>query len=896
MNKLLSAIAFALGAVAIAWVGSGFLASHNLALAVTALIGVVYLIGGVEMLVFRRATGTLSRILGDGSSVTTLENLLDRLHPSLQSAVRLRIEGERVALPGPSLTPYLVGLLVMLGMLGTFIGMVATLNGAVFALEGTTDLEAIRTGLAAPIRGLGLAFGTSVAGVAASAMLGLVSTLARRERLITAQLLDRKIASDLRGFSLSHQRQETFRAMQTQAEALPAVVDKLHAMAQVMERMGQQLNDRLTTNQESFHASTRDIYAGLAQSVEKSLKETLSESGRLAAESLKPVLADAMSAIHTEAQATQRSLAQAVHGQMEGFAARFDDITGSVADSLTKALGQHEKTSHALIDDLRSSLSGFNDKFDTTASSLISTYDQTSRALRNDQAAEEQKRLSEWAAALETVTSSISRTLQASGEQTLSQQQQMLAAIEQAAAALAERHHQQATGMLEAMTHLLGQSETLLRERMQAETQWTQDAQNTHAAMVATTQQQLDGIAASFRQNVTEVSGQWHTALSTQTSTQEALIEALQRSLAGFHQQLGDTSTSLLENFQRSAADAQHGQQQADLARLQQWQTVLQQWADGLKQDWQATGQQAATQQNAITAALQVTADRMAESAEAHSTRTLEKITQLLGASEQLIQTRVAAEDAWLTQQRDRMDQLTQTLRSELSQLREEEATRGQSAVDRLGALQAAVTTHLATLGSALETPMTNLINIASEAPRAAADVITQLRQEITNNMVRDNQLLEERTRIMEGLDALLTSLNTSAAEQRAAIDTLVNGSALQLGQVGEQFTAQLGAEAGKLTDIAAQVTGSAIEVSSLSEAFGVAVQRFNESNEKLIDNLLRIESSMEKSSTRSDEQLAYYVAQAREIIDLSLLSQREIFEGLRQLQDSKDTVMAEVG
>jgi hypothetical protein len=34
----------------------------------------------------------------------------------------------------------------------------------------------------------------------------------------------------------------------------------------------------------------------------------------------------------------------------------------------------------------------------------------------------------------------------------------------------------------------------------------------------------------------------------------------------------------------------------------------------------------------------------------------------------------------------------------------------------------------------------------------------------------------------------------------------------------------------------------------------------------------------------RSDDQLAYYVAQAREIIDLSLLSQKEIFEELRRL------------
>ena len=88
---------------------------------------------------------------------------LANVPPSLRDAVRLRVEGERVALPGPALTPYLVGLLVMLGMLGTFLGMVVTFQGAVFAMQGSTDLQAVRSALAEPIKGLGLSFGTSVA-------------------------------------------------------------------------------------------------------------------------------------------------------------------------------------------------------------------------------------------------------------------------------------------------------------------------------------------------------------------------------------------------------------------------------------------------------------------------------------------------------------------------------------------------------------------------------------------------------------------------------------------------------------------------------------------------------------------------------------------------------------
>ena len=42
--------------------------------------------------------------------------------------------------------------------------------------------------------------------------------------------------------------------------------------------------------------------------------------------------------------------------------------------------------------------------------------------------------------------------------------------------------------------------------------------------------------------------------------------------------------------------------------------------------------------------------------------------------------------------------------------------------------------------------------------------------------------------------------------------------------------------------------------------------------------------AALDKSLARSDEQLAYYVAQAREVIDLSMLSQKQIIEEMQQL------------
>lgn len=608
MKKHLFPAVFLIGALAVVWVGAGFIGTNHLALAMTAVIAAVYGFGAYEILQFRRATASLATALAAiPEPLASLDDWLERVHPALRNPVRLRIEGERVGLPGPALAPYLVGLLVMLGMLGTFLGMVVTFKGAVFALEGTTDLHAIRAALAAPIRGLGLAFGTSVAGVAASAMLGLMAALGRRERMQAAQALDSRIATVLRGFSLTHQRQETFRALQSQAQALPQVVEQMQAMMAQMERMSVQLNERLLANQEGFHGDIKAVYGELARGVDQSLRESLTQGVAAAGASIRPVVEAAMAGIAREAQTM-------------------------------------------------------------------------------------------------------------------------------------------------------------------------------HERVAATTQRQLDGLA---------------------------------------------------------------------------------------------TG--------------------LAASVQAQASHTLAEIARLASSSEALARSRIAAEADWVRQHGERMDQLAQLLRTELGVLRDDEARRGDAAVARLGELQTALAGHLTTLGTALEEPITRLMASAAEAPRAAAAVIAQLRQEISSSVARDNELLDERSRILATLNTLLDSINHASVEQRAVIDALVASSAVALDQAGGRFAAHMDAESARLAEIAAQVGGSAVEVASLGDAFGAAVRAFAEANEKLVANLQRIEAALDKSMVRSDEQLAYYVAQAREVIDLGILSQQEIFERLRQLPGQQAQLAAGV-
>jgi len=716
---------FVLGLVVIAWVALGYVGGSPLALLMTLLIGVVYLAGAFELKRFNQATASLSQALASiPDSLPTLDSWILTFHPSLHNAVRLRVEGERVGLPAPSVTPYLVGLLVLLGMLGTFLGMVVTLNGAVLALESTTDLQTIRASLAAPVKGLGVAFGTSVAGVAASALLGLMSTLCRRERLQVSQMLDSRIATVLRGFSLAHQRQETFKALQMQAQALPGVVDKLHGMMEQMERHSQQLGERLLASQESHHREARVIYAELAASVDASLKHSLMESARIAGDTIRPAVEATMSGIAQETATLCQKLTSTVEAQLDGVSARFESSVSTVSETWIRALARHEQTGDALYSQLKQNLTAHTDTFERQSTTLLATVERTHGVLHADLA-------------------SVTRTL-------------------------------------------------------------ADETKALHAGLTQAMQSQLDGLSSRFERTATQASASWSETLGRHEQSSISMGRETQVALAATVGHFEQTSASLLASVGASHAALQEASAAQDLQRLNALTEAVESMASSLQKGWQAAGEQAHNRQQGLFAALEESARQIGATTAAQATRTIEEVAHLM--------------------------------------------------------------------------------QTASEAPKAAAEVIAQLRQELSASMARDNTMLQERTRIMETLGTLLDAITHASTDQRQAIDALVGTSAELLERVGTRFESRMEAEAGRMNGIAAQIELGAVEVSSLSEAFGHGVHLFSESNEKLMDALGRIEEALSASTARSDEQLAYYVAQAREVIDLSIMSQKQVIEDLQGL------------
>ena len=775
LTPLVAPVVFLAGLAVVGWVGAGYAGTNALALAVTLVIGGFYVGGALELHRYRAATPTLTAAVADLTAPpASLDAWLDRLHPSLRNAVRLRVEGERVALPGPAMTPYLVGLLVLLGMLGTFLGMVGTLRTTGVALESAADLQAIRASLAAPVKGLGFAFGTSVAGVATSAMLGLLSTLARRERVQAAQLLDERIATTLRVHSRHHQHDTVFALLQRQAELMPALVDRLETMTAAMARQNEALGERLSASQDAFHARTEAAYARLADTVGQSLKEGIADSTRAASAAIQPAVDATMAGLAHEAATMRDTVTQTVQQHLDGLSTRFDATTAAVADTWRHALAEHQQANAALTSDLRTSLDGFGETFAQRSAALVDGI----------------------GARVDTATAGAARTWDAA-----------LSRLEHAGDSLTSANRQ-------AMT----------------------DA------------------SAAFAQHAADIAGtvsQSHADLQSQLAAQESARQ-----------------TALAER---------------DETRLAAWRDTLTSMAATMRNEWQQASEQSADHQRDIRDALTRTAHDIATHTQQQASGTIAEIDRLLQAATTLQVELASRDEQRLSAWRETLAAMAATMRDEWQQASTQSADHQREIRDALTRAAHDIATHTQQQASGTIAEVARLAQIATEAPKAAADVIAELRQKLTDGMARDNAMLEERGRLLETLGTLLDAVNHASTEQRTAVDGLVTTTADLLERVGTRFTEQVAQETGKLDGIAAQVTGSAVEVASLGEAFGMAVQMFSASNDKLAEHLARIEAALDKSMARSDEQLAYYVAQAREVVDLSMLSQKQILENLQQ-------------
>ncbi|MBN3806695.1 DUF802 domain-containing protein [Paraburkholderia sp. Ac-20336] len=949
-------VVFLAGLAAVCWIAAGYAVTNPLAFAVTLLIGMFYVLGALELRRYSQATGTLTRAVSALSGPPPgLSAFLDTLHPGLRNAVRLRVEGERVALPGPALAPYLVGLLVLLGMLGTLLGMVMTLRGTGLALESASDLQAIRASLAAPVKGLGFAFGTSIAGVSTSAMLGLLSALCRRERLDAAQQLDLKIATTLRVYSRSHQREESFRLLQRQSDVMPQLVERLQTMMSAIEQQSVASNERQIAGLDAFYGRTEAAYQRLAGVIEQSLKDSVAGSARAAGEALQPVVAATMAGLARETTALHDSVTQAVHRQLDGMSDGFAATSANVARIWNDALAGHREASEALAGQQRASLarvaetfeqrsaalldgvsarleasaSGMSQAWDAALSrqhsageqlaanneqalaqaaatferhgaSLLQAVGQSHADLQTQLAARDEQRLSAWTESLGAMNAKLSEQWQQTGEQTASRQREICETLAQTArdiSAQTQTHARETIGEIDRL--------------VQAAADAPKAALAMQTELAARDEQRLTTWTETLGAMAANLSEQWQQTGEQTASRQQEICETLAQTARDISVQAQAHATETIGEIDRivqAAAEAPKAAlaMQTELAardeqRLTTWTATLGAMATKLSEQWQQTGEQAASRQQEICETLAQTARDISAQTQTHARETIGEIDRLVQAAAEAPKAALAMQTELAARDEQRLTTWTETLGAMAANLSEQwqqtgaqTASRQQEICEALAQTARDISAQTQTHARETIAEIERLVQAASEAPKAAAEVVAELRQKLSDSMVRDTAMLQERSRLLETLETLLDAVNHASTEQRTAVDALVSTSADLLERVGSRFTDHLEHETGKLGAVAAQVTGSAVEVASLGEAFGAAVQVFGESNDKLVAHLERIEAALGRSLTRSDEQLAYYVAQAREVVDLSVMSQKQIVEDLQRLAVQRATAGAD--
>ncbi len=758
MTKNISLGAFVIGLAVIAWMGLGFITTNLLAFGITFIIAIVFAIGFMELNKFQQATNSLIAALEsqsqEMSEQSSFDQWLGKIDASLRHSVELRIESGQTALPAPVLTPYLVGLLVMLGLLGTFVGMVDTLQGAVIALQGNSELQAIREGLATPIEGLGLAFGTSVAGISGSAMLGLISTLSRKDRLLATRVLDSKIHTIFRPFSQANSRDELMKALQAQALALPDVAETLNNLASQIENMSSAVNQQLVDNQQELNKTTSATFETLAANVQQSLESTLSQSTAVIAENvsenIQPIMQRAMDAWCEESTSSQQKMQSIAEEQLGVLTTKLSENADTIQGKLATAYDAQQQHQQGLLDELKQH---FKDQSQSLLEQIETSQAQQYAQLQQKEIDRNDVLMASFKTAGENLSehsNRISESVSEKSETAISQMQQ-----------------------------LLEQSEKLVVERVNGE-----------KALIESQKASIESI---------------NTNVSNQL---QALNEAEQKRVSSIVDTLSEQFSKL------------HGSEQARIESL---------------------------------------------------TQTIEEQLNTLHSAEQ-----------------SRISAINETLESKLTALHNAEQERGLAREESIAQLETMAKNQLQELGKALEEPMLRLIDSASVAPKAAAEVIEQLRNEISKNIEKDNDLLAERQQSLESLQQLSQSLNQSIETQQQSVNDMAESSGQALSNIADRFESHVTGEVEKLSTVVDQFSTSAVEMASLGEMFNLGVGLFGDSNQAMMDQLALIQAAMETSSTRSDEQLEYYVAQAREIIDHSMLVQQELMQQLKQITQAE--------
>ncbi|MGK0358238.1 MAG: hypothetical protein ACI9U2_000521 [Bradymonadia bacterium] len=421
--------------------------------------------------------------------------------------------------PPVSATGYLLGAVIMLGMLGTFLGLVQTMTGARELMHNAPDTAALRSSLATPLSGLVRAFGTSVAGIAASVTLGLSALLVRRQERSIRQYILNYIAQAYAAFTPTGRELHALESVAEAAASLPAAAEALNAAASRLDGVRAQIAE-----------STLQAGATVSAAAE--------QAGQMASRAATQAARSAADALVTATGALEQRLGE-VMAHSEKAATRLAERT---SDAAASAIGAHLNT---LSDRLNAHADGRKTVEDDHLATVRSTLGESAQIFERRQQAQ---------------LAAVADTLAASADAARGQTEHMSARLVAEFTTLAEGLARQAQAQTQALDALVGRLGSTEEMRVQALDARAADQAEAHSAAIG---RAVDAMRQQHGRQIEALRAEGEALRARETALAErmAAVEASrgERIAAGQH--------ALLDAL-RDNADARREAEKNTLAQL----------------------------------------------------------------------------------------------------------------------------------------------------------------------------------------------------------------------------------------------------------------------------------------------------------------------------------------
>jgi hypothetical protein len=847
MTRVLILIPGLAGLVIVGNAANYYRGVDSFAFGITVVMALALIAGIIELLARATRVKGLSRELTGISDKADKEppKNLDGISRGLRAILRSHLERDPMPTRAPLFTPYLIGLLVMLGLLGTFLGLFETLRGAREALSTSADVDALRAGLSTPMAGLMRSFGTSAAGVACSAMLGLAAVFARRSARALDTTVHYACSHGLSHLSAAKRQLVALVALAEQGESLPAAANALRDAVEQLQAIREEAKTERIEARDQSVAHASKIAGALEAEVGKVGERFLALEGSLREvhnETLLATRAENESIASESRQArveAAKELSQASASLSEGLG----DATKSLREGWTELAGSFDSAQAAGRDEFRTRADALVERIATLEAAWREGHEAATLSVRRimvEGISEASK------AASETVEPTVARIVEATERSASAHLEALRTQLD--AEGTARRESDSET--LQALrTHVL-EVESLLNQARASRNEADEASVLRLGEHLAITLERLDGAAQAratsdgslleeIRLHVGELHSNADIQAAQRVTSDESLLESVRRHVGELQSkaeaqasQRAIADAAILDEIRRHVGELQTSTQ----ASANELTTGL----TSVAVEWKSASAETAKRDEERAAGLGEVAARFEES---------------LGRTAEAMLARMGAQESNDQRFAERQQEMVEHLRS---------------AVENVSAAADAQVQNIAQFNEAGE------VRGAQIETRASARVETLI------------EALSEATRVQA--ERLAAFEETLAQQQQTGAELLRQQLVSEARELGEG----LSATGAMVREAAGLVQSGGAELSAAVELFSGSVEEHGQAAQRWLSGLSLVERSVEEAGEGAAvEILGQYLTRTHELFDQQLGFQQELFEQLRAARTPPEVVDA---